>query len=245
VGYWIIVTLIILCGVVVLLAAASVEPDNETQEPSAAPAPAHKSAGSNSKRTLRRPKEVALVMFVPRTCLQGEQRPPTPDFPGTATTLVAHQGSTLSDVACAIESTSIDLEDAVVTLLVGADDFLAGHSLDVVLDQLDRVLDGLANLPAMAVVGSIANVGSAVANVVSGVSEESISTTISIWNREIADLAASYTAEFVDLSSVSVRLVKSDGNTPELTLSACPNLAVVTETLAPAIARAAERVRTN
>ena len=41
-----------------------------------------------------------------------------------------------------------------------------------------RVLDGLATLPAMAVVGSIANVGPAVANVVSGVSEESISTTI-------------------------------------------------------------------
>jgi hypothetical protein len=148
-------------------------------------------------------------------------------------------------VACAIESTSIDLKDAVVTLLVGADDFLAGHTLEAVLDQLDRVLDGLTNMPAMAVVGSIANVGPAVANVVSGVSEESISTTISIWNREIADLAASYTAEFVDLSSVSVRLVKSDGNTPELTLSACPNLAVVTETLAPAIVRATERVRTN
>jgi hypothetical protein len=149
----------------------------------------------------------------------------------------------LSDVASAIDSPSAELEDAVVAIVVGADEFLAGHSLDDVLDHLDRLLDRLTSLPAMAVVGSMPNVVTELALRSKGIPEASISATIAAWNEAIAGLVNSYAGEFVDLDSVPVHLLELDCNANGPALSAIPHVGALATAMAPALGRAVDRVQ--
>ena len=83
-------------------------------------------------------------------------------MPLTSVTLVDRP--MIAGLAANVAASSNSLGDSVVTILTGADDYLAGQPLEVVLDQLDLLLEQLSSLPAMAVVGSIPNVLSALAD---------------------------------------------------------------------------------
>jgi len=243
VGYWIVVILIALGGILVLLAASSVRTDEADQVPPIITARSQKPSAPQP----RLPSEVAplipLVLFIPRSWTQHWRFEIMPEFKGTSTSLTMVEGSMIAELAASIESNTNDLGDSVVTILSVADDYLAGHPLDFVLDQLDRLLERLSDLPAMAVVGSIPDVVPALDDYMTGVSISSLSTTIAVWNQAIADLAGSYSAEYVDLSTVPVEFVSTDSGDANQMASVCPDLSELMVALAPAICRAAERVR--
>jgi len=153
------------------------------------------------------------------------------------------ESSMIAELTASIESNTNDLGDSVVTILSVADDYLAGDPLDFVLDQLDRLLERLSDLPAMAVVGSIPDVVPALDDYMTGVSISSLSTTIAVWNQAIADLAGSYSAEYVDLSTVPVEFVSTDSGDANQMASVCPDLGRLMIVLAPSICRATDRVR--
>jgi hypothetical protein len=243
VGYWIIVILIVLGGALVLIAAASVADDVEPSTRPGALKPARKRTAVPRRSTITPQAGVSVAVLIPRMWLQGEQTRVAVDVPGTVTSTKLLGGSTLSDVASAIDASSNELKDSVVVIIIGTDDFLAGNSIENVLDHLDRLMDRLTELPAMAVVGSMPNIGPELADRVNGIPEVSISATIADWNQAIAGLVQSYSAEFVDLDAVPVHLLELDSNAQGPALSAIPNVGELISGIGPAIGRAVDRVQ--
>jgi hypothetical protein len=240
VGYWIIVILIVLGGVLVLLAAASIDDDDEIEQTpsSAIGIPGIVEAGSRGASRSRH--TVPVVMLVPRRWGEIEQIASSTEIPGSSVRVVGVVDGTLSELTATIESAHADLRDAVVTFVAGPDDFLAGQPLDSALDQLEGLLERLSDLPAMAVIGSIPDLAHALADDGIDVSVESLSAAVSVWNDAVADVARSYSAEFVDLSSVPVAMLDSGVNANKI---ARPDTAVLMKAMTPAISRAADRVR--
>lgn len=242
-GYWIIVILIILGGVLVLIAATTVDSDVETEKQSDQTRSLGHAPANRSKLANEPDRQVPLVVFTPRLWLQGDHSFPELGIPGVATDTQPVRSSKISDVAAAAESLETNLVDSITVVLVGADDFLAGNSLETVLSDLDRLLGRISAQPAMAVVGSMPDIGPELSQTLTGVSTEAISASIALWNNAIADIVQSYSAEFVDLGSVPVRLVDVLGKIPGMTLSATPDLRTLIAPLAQACNLAADRVR--
>lgn len=242
-GYWIIVILIVLGGVLVLIAVASVASNDSIQQPSDQPKSNGLQTSGRFVGPLRPETNIPLCVFMPQLWLQGEQSVPDLEFSGMELELQRVRSSMLKDVSAIAESPATSLADSITVILVGADDFLAGHSLDSVLDELDRLLDRLVKQPAMAVVCSIPDIGTALSQALSAVPAESITATVALWNNALAELVQTYAAEFVDVGQVPVQFVNAEGKIPGLSLSATLDLSVLAVTLAQACSRAAAKVR--
>lgn len=243
VGYWIIVALIVLGGILVFIAALSVDSNDVNENTSVRAQPQGQPIADRVQGPHEPDHQVSLIIFMPQMWLQGEQTLPDLGIRGVASRLRPVKSSLLSDVVAAVDSERSGLVDSIAVILLGADEFLAGHPLDSVLNDLDRLLDHLVNQPAMAVIGSVPDIGPAIADTLVDVSAESISTTVALWNAAITDLSQSYSAEFVDLSEVPVKLVMDEGEILKRTLSATPDLTLMATTLKQACSRAADRIR--
>ncbi len=159
-------------------------------------------------------------------------------------TMALPTGSIASIIA-AVDAAPLELEHRVVVFVVGADDFLAGASLDETLEQLDGLLRLLTDLPAMAVIGSMPDLSSCPLITQTRVPANSIRTTIDIWNRSIAEAASSYSAEYVDVRSVPLAWGSTNERPSQDLVIPAVEVRSLFDALAPAIARAMERIQSD
>lgn len=242
-GYWIIVSLVVLAGVLVLLAAASADPGESNAGTAGSNRRNADSNRSPFPHTSTAREVVHVVLFAPRWWRIREQIALVLDIPGTHVLIEEVEGSTLSALAAAMESKSLLVRDSVAVIVTGADDFLAGETLEGVLDQIEELLDHLTHLPSMAVISSLPDLSMARMSAGAGMSDAAISETITAWNAAIADLAHTYSAEFANLRSVPFSVTGPPPRQPGIGMIAVPDAAALLAALRPAIDRAVERVR--
>ncbi|CAA9535333.1 MAG: hypothetical protein AVDCRST_MAG49-399 [uncultured Thermomicrobiales bacterium] len=191
-GYWILVTIVVLAGLAVLVAVVASE---------ARPAPIRRGPAP------RRPW-VVLGSGAPDGTPRGWVALAAGTLPaGVAVHDLSEPGATIADVRLAQLPAALALEPAVVTVLTGPVDLLGGVPLIDYAEDLSETLTALAAVGCRAVVVTVPDL-SRLPGLTEGDRDlAGLRTLVATWNAAIVQVARSRRAAVVDLSPASRALL--------------------------------------